>query len=81
MVRGEERFANVVRSSEGGFAPVVRGSEGFAPVVRGSEGFPPVVRGGEGYYSEYNQHYYQAYYFSHRQDLAYGKSGQDWAGQ
>ena len=31
---------------------------------------PSPVRGSETYYSEYNQHYYQAYYFSHRQDWA-----------
>jgi hypothetical protein len=34
---------------------------------------PSPTRGSEGYYSEYNQHYYQAYYFSHR--------AQDWTGQ
>ena len=38
--------------------------------VRGETYLPSPVRGSETYYSEYNQHYYQAYYFSHRQDWA-----------
>ena len=39
--------------------------------ARGSETYlPSPVRGSETYYTEYNQHYYQAYYFSHRQDWA-----------
>jgi len=42
-----------------------------SPAVRGPETYlPSPMRGSETYYTEYNQHYYQAYYFSHRQDWA-----------
>ena len=42
-----------------------------SPAARGPETYlPSPMRGSETYYTEYNQHYYQAYYFSHRQDWA-----------